>query len=450
MSPANERQLKTGSDPRSLPDYSALRDELAKLSHPARPDVNWPNVEKLALKIFESNGVDLQTAAWYTLARTQLAGIHGFNEGLAILDALIRYQWSAMWPPSAHGRVEILSSLSKRLQQMLRRLTWQRTDLNALYQSEKLLVSTGEALQRQELRTAAGIDVLRKMVQNAAVKLENSDLPADEAHAVVLPADAVKVEAEQEGARWVYVVQSGPAVDVEIKDEKPSRGTAVKAFIGGVLTAAVISVLGFKVIPEWLSHPEEATVMASVADLPSALSAADAARLRLDNPAWLQDSDRYASNLNARLDELGKLPPYWPLEYANRLVAQTQSLYPHSALAKNAQSRWQTFMMANSLPDARMVGWQQGVEKLTQLQNRLNQLDEKKGKYITVSELKTAVYSISQSLNASVPTEELIRQLQEIAPDGPLPQGLLSQTDLQLRQLSNSYMLIKNEERKAK
>jgi type VI secretion system protein VasL len=33
-----------------------------KLIHPARPDVNWPHVEKLCLSLFEHNGVELQTA----------------------------------------------------------------------------------------------------------------------------------------------------------------------------------------------------------------------------------------------------------------------------------------------------------------------------------------------------------------------------------------------------
>lgn len=73
MNDIPKRKLKTGGDPRMLPDYAALRDELSKLTHPARPDVSWQYVEKLCLSLFEQNGVELQTAAWYTLARTQLA-----------------------------------------------------------------------------------------------------------------------------------------------------------------------------------------------------------------------------------------------------------------------------------------------------------------------------------------------------------------------------------------
>lgn len=46
-----------------------MRNELSKLTHPARPDVTWGYVEKRCLSLFELNGVELQTAAWYTLAR---------------------------------------------------------------------------------------------------------------------------------------------------------------------------------------------------------------------------------------------------------------------------------------------------------------------------------------------------------------------------------------------
>lgn len=106
--PILPRKIKTGGDPRKQMDYAALHDELSKLTHPARPDVNWRYAEKLCLSLFEQNGVELQTAAWYTLARTQLAGLFGLNEGLTILEALINHQWGALWPQPVHARMEIL------------------------------------------------------------------------------------------------------------------------------------------------------------------------------------------------------------------------------------------------------------------------------------------------------------------------------------------------------
>lgn len=47
MSHTTEHHLKTGSDSRTMPDYSALRDEIAKLSHPTRPDVDWGMLKSL-------------------------------------------------------------------------------------------------------------------------------------------------------------------------------------------------------------------------------------------------------------------------------------------------------------------------------------------------------------------------------------------------------------------
>ncbi len=51
------------------------------------------------------------------------------------------------------------------------------------------------------------------------------------------------------------------------------------------------------------------------------------------------------------------------------------------------------------------------MRQLQRLAGQLNALDEQKGKYLTVSELKTAVFAIMQSLNRAVPLEEQLREL---------------------------------------
>ena len=58
--------IVTGSDPRGLPEFSAIREEINKASHPSQPELNWKLVESLALAIFKANGVDLHTATYYT------------------------------------------------------------------------------------------------------------------------------------------------------------------------------------------------------------------------------------------------------------------------------------------------------------------------------------------------------------------------------------------------
>ncbi|CAI0998993.1 type VI secretion system ImpA family N-terminal domain-containing protein [Serratia liquefaciens] len=73
--------LHAGQDPRAWSEYTQLRDELSKLTHPARPDVDWQNVEQLCVTLFRHNGSDLQTAAWFCCARLQRSGFTGLHSG---------------------------------------------------------------------------------------------------------------------------------------------------------------------------------------------------------------------------------------------------------------------------------------------------------------------------------------------------------------------------------
>ncbi|MEK9087325.1 hypothetical protein P2R15_22220, partial [Escherichia coli] len=50
--------IVTGSDPRGLPEFSAIREEINKASPPSQPELNWKLVESLALAIFKANGVN--------------------------------------------------------------------------------------------------------------------------------------------------------------------------------------------------------------------------------------------------------------------------------------------------------------------------------------------------------------------------------------------------------
>lgn len=45
--------IVTGSDPRGLPEFSAIREEINKASHPSQPELNWKLVESLALAILK-------------------------------------------------------------------------------------------------------------------------------------------------------------------------------------------------------------------------------------------------------------------------------------------------------------------------------------------------------------------------------------------------------------
>lgn len=64
-------QFVMGGDPCTYKESGELQAEMSKLTHPARPDVDWRQVEKLSLALFRQNGVELQTLVCYVLAITR-------------------------------------------------------------------------------------------------------------------------------------------------------------------------------------------------------------------------------------------------------------------------------------------------------------------------------------------------------------------------------------------
>lgn len=436
-----ERHLRTGGDPRTFADYASLRDELNKLTHPARPDVNWRHAEKLCLSLFEQNGVELQTVAWYTLARTHLTGLHGMNEGLALLEALISRQWGKLWPPQVHARMEILSALSKRLQQVMRTLTLSYADLSQLYQAEKYLTQLGEALQRLELKHLSQFDTLRTLMHTSAVRLENSEgmtenVPMPQT-GITLPA-ATSVAEPSENVRWVYVAQPEPQPNVEVVTELPQPVKPWKPFLAGALSVLVV---GSAALWGWqtLNQPDPALqqLTASLTPLPATLTSAQLQGLQQNSPS----SDVGIRDTRQQLERLARLPPDWTIRYGEQLIQQALTLWPEQALPLATQ--WRQQQNALALPVEKLNGWHQGMSQLQQLAQRLNALDEKRGKYMTVSELKSEVFTITQSFNSAVPAEESLRQLSVIPQGQPGSAAQQSQAEQQLQQQIARYALLK-------
>lgn len=443
MTTYSERHLTTGGDPRTQADYAKLREEMQKLSHPARPDVNWRYAEQLCLSLFDRNGVDLQTAAWYTLARTQLAGLFGLNEGLAILETLITRQWGALWPQPVHARMEIVCGLSKRLQQALRTLTLAYADLSELYQAETHLKALDAALQRLELKHAGQLDVLVALIHNAAVRLENSDglARADNSqHAgVTVPGNAIiEVDESVERIKRVYIAPADTTAEMATGCDLPSAVQRWRPFAAGMITMLLLTVAtiwGWRV--HYSSDQEQVQFAASLAPLPVALSAEQLRSFQPRSPS----ADKGILQTQQQLARLAELNPDWAIDDGERLVQQALTLWPEQAQTLSRQ--WRQQLAAAALPVENLNGWHQGMKQLQQLAQRLDALDEQKGKYLTVSELKSAVFAMTQSFNRTVPVEEQLRQLAEMPQEQAQSSAQQHQAEQHLQQLITRYALLK-------
>jgi len=435
MSYGTSQRLRPGGDPRSLPDYTLLRDELSKLTHPARPDVKWQQVEALCLSLFSQNGVELQTATWYTLARTHLAGLYGLNEGLAILEALISHQWGNFWPQPVHARMEIISALSKRLQQVIRALTLTYVDLSQLYQAEQHLAHTGEVLQRLELKHLSQTEALRTQLHNAALRLEcagNAGQP--DIQGASLPAASVDlsdpVTMPESYRRWIFVAQPEPVVN---SAHQPRLWNVFVAGMALMLVAGGASLWGWQALHR--PDPQMTQLTASLAPLPEPLSALQLQTLRQIHRL----PDGLIPHTQQQLEQLSQLPPDYALHQGTLLVHQIQTLLPEDPVVEQLAHQWLQQLDAAALPVENLGNWHKGIMRLQALTDRLNGLDEQHGKYMTVSELKSQVFAISQTLRQTPPVEEQLRQLQQKTDASPV---LIQQTAIHLNQLLARYALL--------
>jgi type VI secretion system protein VasL len=436
MTSSQSRILKAGGDPRALAEYAALRQEMQKLSHPARPDVEWPQVCALCQTLFEKNGVELQSAVWYTLSRAHVAGCAGMSEGLSVLVVLLTREWATFWPQSIQARVELLAGLSRRLQQFLRSQTLTQADLAPLEQAVNLLNEAGDQLQQRELRQQSQLDPLRDRIRSAVMMLASSEAPPPVALAAeTAAAPLTTLSAVSPTNKWVYV----PAAKGDARKPDQARWPMFVAGAASTMLLGTMIAAGFYFSQK---PPLQHELLASVAPIPELLKPESVAALKANPPAWLNDGE-WLKQTQQQLDWLLAASPNWPLQYGSALVQQTHALLPNADAVAAMTSSWNTQLQAAAMPADQRAGWQQGMEQLKNLAQRLDELDEKRGKYLTVSELKTAVYGIQKAFDTSIPFEELLRQLQAQRDAGKtITQAQTLQTELHLKQLATQYLLI--------
>ncbi len=444
MSFFTDRHVRTGGDPRTLSDFTALRDEMGKLVHPARPDVDWHKVEQLSLALFRQNGVELQTAAYFTLARTQRTGLAGLEEGLSLVDGLLVHQWHGLWPLQTHARMEILAWLVARLQQTLRTLDIQYGDLVVVYRVETLLENACGILARLELKHLSQLDKLRQQIHNMAQRLESC--AADGAIQETSPQPAVSLpftEAPDAGT-LVYVAQAVniPAAALATAPARPP-GASWRIFVAGMLTMALAGAMGLWGWHALQQEPLKAALMSAVAPLPMPLTVADRDTLtseHRDQVAALETEMLPA--LQQQLARLNALPPLWVLSYGNQLIDQAEALWPGSSVVRQLAEQWRQQRTAQAFPVGRLTDWHQAQDRLQQLADKLNSLEETRGRYMTISALKSAVFAIQQPLLATPPLEELLRQLAQQQQQGQSAPALQTEIDRRFNQLLNRYALL--------
>ena len=230
-----EMRIRVGGDPRGFSEFTVLREELAKLSHPACPDVDWAKVEQSCLALFQHNGADLQTACFYTLARGQRHGLEGLTQGVVLLEALSR-EWARLWPPMASVRLDLLGWLFDQLQLLMRSMAMSAHSVSALTQLDTELARLHARLLPQGANPLLTLQALRHQGGSLIQRLEQSYASSE---MVLAPVRVMT-------PTWVTPVVILPPPDVE-----PRRRRLALWLFAGMLIIALLAGLGWRT---WLTN----------------------------------------------------------------------------------------------------------------------------------------------------------------------------------------------------
>lgn len=423
MQVAQHREVKTGSDPRNLPDFTTLREEMGKLTHPARPDIDWRKVENLSLSLFEINGVELQTGAWYTLARIHLARINGMNQGLAILIALLSHQWVQLWPEPVHARVEIINDLLQHLQKLFCTFPLGGVDVSDLTLAEIRLLELQDILRRQNLDHVCQMNSLIQLIRSALSRRESSLQPEDE------PVEARKAEQgaviteDTPATRLMDVIRKTSETGVQVAEKQRVPPKRWPAFMAGMATALALS--SIVIFVRQASHPPNTAILpmaASVAWIPQAMTPAQIEAFRGTENSRTH-AGMWLARISSQINWIMNLAPGWRLRYGQGLLVQAQMLWPDEPATQTLVQRWEQYQAGRTLPASQLSGWHEGMMQLRALSEQLDALDRQKGKYPTVSELKKSIWRITSTFASAVPVEEELRQLVSAPEEVNAPQA---------------------------
>ncbi|WP_416777115.1 VasL domain-containing protein [Xenorhabdus budapestensis] len=394
--------IRAGGSPLNLPEFAVIRDEINKTSHPSQPEVNWMLVESLSLTLFKTNGVDLQTAIYYTLARMQLNGLAGFTEGCELLAGVIVSEWDALWPPQPQVRTDLLEWFHTRTGSILRQLDFAASDLRMIYRAERALQLIIDRLQQSDLKRLPRVENLLWFFQNAAKKLEKPRQAAKPVHQPVQMPPLVylsKSESEPETSPSSLpphpesiTTDNQQRVKVQFPEQPPRGLTAWQGFGLGALLGVLVLIgswlLLYKPLQQQLNAMTE-----------------QPAGSRL---AWLYQPA--LANYSFQLDRLAETSPLATWEAARTVTTTAEKQWPQSAEQVNATRNWQQQMTARIDSVPLKGSWYTTRDQLQQLADKILLQERTRGSF-TLSYLKTAIYDIQRSHGSEVPLEELLRQL---------------------------------------
>ncbi|WP_421198452.1 VasL domain-containing protein [Aeromonas enteropelogenes] len=431
-----QQALKVGRDPRMLPEYEALRAEINKLSHASRPEVDWLKIHQLASQIFEKHGVDLQTAIYFTLARSRLQGLSGFTEGCEFLANLIVTQWESFWPPvhQERARVEMLDWFIARISDVIRQYQISHEDKRLVYRCERALQLISEKLHNAGLSRIPRVENLVHFIEGYTHLFDEteivivSDEPGLKEDLQIPPMVFFKPDMEHDtgpssASATPHLPQGSILVGREkgqvkptvLKIEQHRKPRPAWFWFGCGLLSCALPMMGWL---GWQHQQQEKIVAAErlqqpATELPRALNYDDIrqARIVLGEQTLQGMESELVARYQAQLSRLEQTSPLYWYRYGEGLRSSLQMLYPDSLAVKALDKQWQNALASQDVNNNRVPTYLDARAGVDALLDQLLEL-ERQRKTVTISYLKSQLYEVQKNLMQDIPFSLRLSELE--------------------------------------
>lgn len=403
------KQLHLGNDPRNYLEFTEIRHEINKLNHPAAENVDFSQIVSLAQILFTKNGIDLQTAAYLTFAKTRLDGLDGFKEGCEIIAELINDHWQQFWPKEETIRINILDWLNNRTGQEVRNFPYTTKDIALLIQLERPLKTIVEKLKSENLKKTSKIFELFEYIKNTRTTLEKRLIDKEKANkkasSIQRPKEEVKVYTSPISVQ--PNVANSTHIQYTVRTTSPQKQVRFKGwhgFITGSLATAVL-LLSFN---HYWQHPIRLEQVELALFTP--LSKPSMSLLSHTYQSQIYFKQIKPENFHQQLQQLYSLSPLATRYYGDNLVFIAQQLWPTDKISQDMALQWKKLLEIQRQNHFMHDGYYKTKRQLQRLNDTLTQA-EQQNRPIKILQIKSAIYEIQSQLDQEKPLEELLRQL---------------------------------------
>lgn len=400
----NLRALKiNGHDPRLSKSFLLLSSELSPLTGTIPARLDWNTLEEKCFQLFHEYGYDLQSGMWFCLINLRLKSWKGLALALDLLSTAFAHNSQRCWPPVAavQQRQQLMDWFNANVATHIYTLEYGPENSGEMRLVEK---SIGVLCGQSKNLHSRSHDSLNNLHYFLQVRCRSVPYPLQPKPVKALqpvPEPAPEIISEKKAPVTEMLPDADPtAICLESAPCRRPLLWALGGMAAGIAICAVAAGIWFSVQSQSFGEKLSAPLLAlqhSEGQLDEVWRMAQEPELRAQKTAVLT----HAAPL---LGWLSVQPSDVLLRQGKILSDHLEKAYPGNEYS----AQWQRTMDEKAGDIPALDGFVLANKHLDELEARLLNAEKKHSQYMTVSELKTAVYQIRQDLQRNGTSAETL------------------------------------------